>query len=168
MLTIYRRHLKHCAHRSQGRKYRRCRCPIWVDGFIGTDEIRESLQTRNWEDAQRKIHKWEAERSKPQEPIENRLTIENACEKYLDDAKSRQLGQAAIYKYTHLTRQLKAFAADHGLRYMEEINLDLLRSFRTTWPNRNLSAKKKLEQLKSFFRFCSRGGKLAANPAVDF
>jgi integrase/recombinase XerD len=167
MLTIYRRHSSKCAHRSEGRKYRRCHCPIWVDGFVGGQEVRESLDLRNWEEAQDKVREWEAQRSKPKEPNEHRLTIEGVCAKYLEDAQSRQLGPAALYKYGHLTRQLKAFATDRGLRYMEEIDLDLLRDFRNTWPNRNVSAKKKLEQLRNFFRFCARGGRLAANPALE-
>lgn len=167
MLSVYRRHIKTCAHRSEGRKYRRCRCPIWADGFIGREEIRESLKTRLWEEAQQKAREWEAERSKPQDPADTRATIELACEKYLDDAKSRQLGTAAIYKYTHLTRQLKAFAGDRGLRFVEEIDLGFLRDFRATWPNRNLSAKKKLEQLRNFFRFCFRGRMVPANPALE-
>src|SRR5271169_2226942 len=99
MLTIYRRHIKTCAHRSEGRKYRRCHCPIWADGFIGREEIRETLKTRNWEEAQQKIRDWEAERSKPEEPTDNRITLDATCDKYLADAISRQLGTAAIYKY---------------------------------------------------------------------
>jgi hypothetical protein len=55
MLTIYRRHLKTCEHKSEGRKYRRCRCPLWVDGFLGTVEIRKSLEMRDWEKAQSTI-----------------------------------------------------------------------------------------------------------------
>lgn len=62
---------------------------------------------------------------------------------------------------------MTAFAADRGLRYVEEIDLDLLRDFRSTWPNRNLSAKKKLEQLRNFFRYCARGGRLPVNPALE-
>ena len=61
MLTIYRRHLKTCDHKSDGRKYRRCRCPIWVDGFLGDVEIRKSLELRDWEKAQATIREWEAE-----------------------------------------------------------------------------------------------------------
>ena len=41
MLTIYRRHEKSCEHRASGRRYRRCQCVIWVDGFIGNREIRQ-------------------------------------------------------------------------------------------------------------------------------
>jgi hypothetical protein len=60
MLTLYRRHLKSCEHRGEGRAYRRCKCPIWVDGFIGQREIRESLQLRDWQRANEKIQEWEA------------------------------------------------------------------------------------------------------------
>ena len=62
MLTAYRRHIKTCAHRSDARKYRRCRCPIWADGFIGREEIRKSLDTRDWEKAQGIVREWEARR----------------------------------------------------------------------------------------------------------
>ena len=44
MLTAYRRHLKNCRRRDEGRSYRNCRCPIWVDGILGGAEIRESLK----------------------------------------------------------------------------------------------------------------------------
>ena len=91
MLTAYRRHLKRCPHRSEGRKWRHCHCPIYADGFIGCEEIRESLKTRNWEEAQRRIREWEAEGSKPPDPAANRLTVEAAFDKYLADAESRQL-----------------------------------------------------------------------------
>ena len=148
------------------RKYRRCHCPIWADGFIGREEIRETLKTRSWEEAQQKIREWEAERSKPQEPTDNRITVEAACERYLADGRARQLGTAAIYKYSLLTRQIKAFAIERGVRFLEELDLDLLRDFRATWKNRNLSAKKKLQQLKGFFRFCGKGGALSRTPLL--
>jgi len=61
MLTTYRRHIKTCVHRSEGRKYRRCRCPIWADGFLGREEIRKSLDTHDWERAQGNVREWEAE-----------------------------------------------------------------------------------------------------------
>jgi hypothetical protein len=34
-IGICGRHLKTCDHIGDGRRYRRCRCPIWVDGFLG-------------------------------------------------------------------------------------------------------------------------------------
>ena len=61
MLTAYRRHLKNCRRRDEGRSYRNCRCPIWVDGILGGAEIRESLKVRDWQQAQEMIREWEIE-----------------------------------------------------------------------------------------------------------
>jgi hypothetical protein len=60
MLTIYRRHRRDCNHRSEGRRYRRCHCPIWVDGILDEKEIRESLNCRDWQRAQDLVRDWEA------------------------------------------------------------------------------------------------------------
>ncbi len=61
MLVLYRRHRKNCLHRREGRAYRRCHCPIWVDGVIGGQEIRKSLDLRDWQKANAKIQAWETE-----------------------------------------------------------------------------------------------------------
>jgi integrase len=62
---------------------------------------------------------------------------------------------------------MAAFASDRGIRYLEEFDLKLLREFRATWKNRNLSAKKKLEQMRGFFRFWVRCGVLTGNPTLE-
>jgi hypothetical protein len=78
MLTTYRRHVKKCRHRNEGRKYRHCRCPIWVDGFIGGQEIRKSLDMRDREMAQDKIREWEADGEMPVDDGREAMTIEQA------------------------------------------------------------------------------------------
>ena len=110
--------MKRCTHRAEGRKYRRCRCPIWVDGFLGREGIRKSLDTRNWERAQGIIRQWEVEGSQPQEPQPEPVTILQAWEGFLEDAKARKLEPATVYKYDLLSRQMKRFAEDCGLRYL--------------------------------------------------
>lgn len=45
------------------------------------------------------------------------------------------------------------------------LTTDELLTFRSTWKNSNLSAKKKLELLKSFFRFCTAAKLVSSNPA---
>src|SRR5579862_7398078 len=91
MLTIYRRHLKTCEYRSDGRKYRRCRCPIWMDGTLRGDEIRESLQTKNWEQAVEKVRVRETEipgsATEGAEPI----WIDDATREFLADLGRRRL-----------------------------------------------------------------------------
>ncbi|HEV2494471.1 MAG TPA: tyrosine-type recombinase/integrase [Terriglobia bacterium] len=163
MLNIYRRHIKRCAHRSEGRKYRRCRCPIWADGFIGRQEIRKTLNTRDWEKAQGIIREWEAEGSQPAEP--DPVTVAHAWEEFLADAKARNLREPTIYKYDLLSRQMERFTQDCGVRFIRDLDLPLLRRFRASWPNQNLGALKKLEFLRAFFRFAHDCKWIDENPA---
>ena len=163
MLTIYRRHIKTCAHRSEGRKYRRCRCPIWADGFVGREELRKSLDTRDWEKAQGIIRQWEAEGSRPPDP--EPVTVAQAWQEFLADARARNLREPTIYKYELLSRQMERFAQDCGLRFLREFDLPMLRKFRAAWPNGNLGALKKLEFLRAFFRFAHESRWLDENPA---
>jgi integrase len=165
MLTLYRRHIKRCRHRAEGRKYRRCHCTIWVDGFIGGEEIRQSLKTSNWEKAQEIVRDWEAEQSKPAEP--EPISIAQAWEEFLADAKARNLREPTVYKYELLSRQMANFATDTGIRFLRELDLPMLRKFRATWPNQNLGALKKLEYLRAFFRFVHESRWLGENPARD-
>src|SRR5215472_6357974 len=128
MLTTYKRHLKNCEHRSEGRKYRRCRCPIWVDGFLEGREIRKSLDTANWEKAQDIVREMEATGSEPK-PVQEPLTIQTAEDKFLADTKAQQLSEATVYKYGVLFKQLKAFAERRGLRFLIELDLPMLDDF---------------------------------------
>jgi integrase/recombinase XerD len=163
MLTIYRRHSAKCAHRSQGRNYRRCTCPIWVDGFVGGQEIREALHLRNWEKAQEKVREWEAEGLRRPQP--EPITIAQATRDFLSDAEARELRAPTLYKYRLLFRQMESFAQGEGLRLLRELNLGMLRKFRAGWPNHNLSALKKLECLRAFFRFAHESKWIDDNPA---
>lgn len=65
-----------------------------------------------------------------------------------------------------LFRRLKAFAESEGIRYIGEFDLATVRKFRATWPDSAISALKKLERLRSFFRFVQESGCLTTNPAA--
>ena len=56
MLTIYRRHVKACPHRS--RNYKRCQCPIWAQGTLGNESVRQALDLTSWDAAEDEIHEW--------------------------------------------------------------------------------------------------------------
>jgi hypothetical protein len=55
MLTLFRRHIKKCPHRDKGRAWKRCKCPIWVDGAQHGIDIRKGLKTTSWEEAEHKL-----------------------------------------------------------------------------------------------------------------
>jgi hypothetical protein len=78
MLTAYRRHRIDCTHRKEGRKYRRCRCSIWADGFVGRQEFRKALGTHDWDEAQKIIREWEAAGELPAFQDEQPVTLEQA------------------------------------------------------------------------------------------
>ncbi len=164
MLTIYRRHTKRCSHLDEGRKYRRCRCPIWVDGSLAGKALRKSLGTINWEGAQSLIRRWEDERTA--EESETPITTKEACEEFMADAGARKLSEATIYKYSLLFRQVQNFADERGIRYLDEFDTRVTRKFRATWKDAAISALKKLERLRAFFRFCHEAGWIAENPAL--
>lgn len=166
MLTIYRRHRRDCSHRNEGRKYRRCRCPIWVDGFLGDREIRRSTGLRDWDRAQELVREWEAEGKLVCEHERQPIAISDACEEFERDAKARNLREKTIYKYRLLFRHLKQFAQDHGFRFLKELDSVSLRKFRATWSDGNLAALKKLERLRAFFRFALESKWIVENPAT--
>jgi integrase/recombinase XerD len=165
MLTIYRRHGKNCEHRAQGRKYRRCQCVIWVDGFLAGREIRKSLNLRDWTRAQDLVREWEAEGQASDDAKPAPVTVKSACDEFIADAEARGLREPTLYKYRLLFRQLEEFAAYDGIKCICECDLDRVRRFRATWPNRNIAARKKLESLRAFFRFCCDSGWVPGNPA---
>jgi hypothetical protein len=48
---IYRRHLKTCSHRRQGRRYWACQCPIWADFRRDGVRIHKSMNVTDFEKA---------------------------------------------------------------------------------------------------------------------
>jgi len=163
MLILWRRHVKDCPHREKGREYLKCQCPIWMDWRTDGPRIRRPVGTRNWQVAQRKAREWEAQGFAGGGKT---TTIQEATEKFIEDAKARNLREATLYKYDLLFRQLKAFADEHGLVFISDFNLDWARNFRATWLNKNLAAKKKLEHLRAFFRFAYESNWMDSNPAA--
>ncbi|OLC51504.1 MAG: hypothetical protein AUH43_02550 [Acidobacteria bacterium 13_1_40CM_65_14] len=62
-LTIYRRHLTTCRHAGKRRRDawgQKCDCPIWVQGSLGGEYLRRSLDLVSWEAAQDRVRGWEA------------------------------------------------------------------------------------------------------------
>jgi integrase len=166
VLTIFRRHRKVCSHRGEGRGYRRCQCPISVEGFVSENLVRRSLKTRDWQKAQDTVRQWEAERREPVEQ-EQPVGISEATEKFLVDAEARKLNESTIYKYRLLLARLKDFAVRHELRFLSDLDVDTLSAFRAEWKDGPRSSLKKLERLRAFFHFAERRKWIESNPARE-
>jgi integrase/recombinase XerD len=167
MLTIYRRHTKSCEHRGEGREYRRCRCPLWVDGFLGGKDVRRSLATDNWEKAHETVRSWEADRKRAAAEKGDAISIEAAENEFLADCEARKLKKSTVSRHRILFRELNAFAVTEGFRFLKQLDVTALDRFRTTWKgDSGLTDLKKLERLRSFFKFALARGRVLQNPAA--
>src|SRR5258708_7306534 len=165
MLTAYRRHLKNCRRRDEGRSYRNCRCPIWVDGILGGAEIRESLKVRDWQRAQEIIREWEIENRRTSQLT--RKSMQEAWKEFLADIEARKLNDSTARKYKVLNRQMEEFAQRRGLRVLADFDLSKVSQFRGEWKDGSRSSAKKLERLRAFFRFAQKRKWVPENPADD-
>jgi integrase/recombinase XerD len=150
MLAIYRRHKSDCKFTS--RSENRCKCTIWVSGSLPSGEaIRKALKGRDWNRAQEIVREWEVAGEQPKNVP--RATIEEWRDKFLQDAKARNLAESTLRLYRLLFKQLIAFTTARGISYVKDIDLASLTDFRASWGNNPLSALKKLERLRSVYKF---------------
>ena len=169
MLTIYRRHKKSCTHRECHRNVCRiaerradakptkcnCRCPFWVDGFHEGREIRKSLRENTLAAAENALDRLKENSGRlPEKHRDEPTTIEYATDRYLADVQGRNLNESTIYKYRMLFKQLANFAASKGIRYVKQLDLEMLAAFREEWKDGPRTRLKKLERLRSWLGFC--------------
>ena len=93
------------------------------------------------------------------------ITIEKAKMDYLGDAAARKLKDSTIDRHRILLRQLEQFAEKEGLHYLKQFDTATLRRFRASWKDGDLAGLKKLERLRTFFKFARESGWITENPA---
>ena len=110
------------------------------------------------------VREWEATASEPK--AEDRILIAEATEKFLADAQARKLKDSTIDRHRILFRQLEAFAASEGIKRLDELETPMLNKFRASLKGTSgLADLKKLERLRSFFKFAQANGYTEQNPA---
>lgn len=109
MFHIYRRHVKACPHRREGRLFLRCCCPIRVDGRLAGMRLDKSLGTTNWQEAQRRVRDLEANSLIPNEDKQNeQITVEQAIARFIADLEARNLRPSTLRKYRRLENNWKS------------------------------------------------------------
>lgn len=163
MLRIYRRHRTFCPHTSE--RYRRCSCPIYVEGSLGAESVRKALDQTSWEAASELIVAWTAS-GKIGVVRQEIPSITEAVKKFFEDAEARQLQASSNAKQKNLLeRRLLPWCANKGFQHLKQLDVDALRQFRTTWTDGPVTAYKNLERLRGFLRFCQEAGWIEKNPA---
>ena len=125
------------------------------------EKIRKALDLTSWEAAQDTVRDMELGIVKDQ-PI----TIAEARQHFLEDAEARKLSRESVKKYRGLLTLLEEFSDRQGLRCLRQLDLQTLRDFRGSWRDGPVSSKKKLERLRSFFRFAQNSCWVQQNPVL--
>src|SRR5712692_8843539 len=148
MFGLYRRHQKHCPHLFKGREHLRCPCPLWIDGRMNGERIHRALGTTDWQKAQQIVREWEADGGLVPGHLRppQRMTLEEAWQRFLADLGARNLHTSTVRKYRLLSRQMTEFACQHRLRFLQQFDLPALSEFRATWHESPLTRSKKLER----------------------
>ncbi|HWA94576.1 MAG TPA: tyrosine-type recombinase/integrase [Terracidiphilus sp.] len=155
MLTIFRRHLKTCKFAAKGRRHRHCNCPLAVEGRLHGAIVRQSLDLRSWEAAQKLVRDWEIQGKKP-------VTVDEAADRFLTDRESSGLGAAQLGKYKNVVSELKAAVGSMPLR---NVSVDDIRRIKESWKLSPITVQKRLERVQKFFTFCVDSEWLERNPA---
>lgn len=153
MLNLYRRHVAKCSHRT--RRSKACACPIWVQGTLNGTWMKKSLGIRSWEAGQKVVRDWEAKQSVS-------AGLGEALDRFVADCSARNLGFETMKKYQLLRREMEA---RFGNRPVDSLSVEDLARYRESWKLAPLSAAKKIERMRTFFRFCVGRGWCSGNPA---
>jgi len=96
-----------------------------------------------------------------------RVTVVQAVEAYLADAVSRSVESSTLKKLeTIFRKQFLVWTRAEGLEYLDELELDVLLNFRSTWKDGPLAKQKKQSRVIGFFWACVRRRYLTENPAI--
>jgi site-specific recombinase XerD len=138
-----------------------------VEGKLGKDFLRQSLDTQNWALAQQRVSEAEARGSWDNPDEAQSIAVADAVAEFENDAENnRRLNQSTLKKYTLMFKQLKAFAAHKGIRYLKELDTPTLLQFQQTWSGIGpRTAQKRLERVKAFFAFAHESQWISENPA---
>jgi len=86
----------------------------------------------------------------------------------LENAEARHLTDSTLRLYRLLFKQLIAFATNRGFHLAAELDLPFLSDFRSSWTKISpLTAVKRLERLRSIYKFAAKRKFVAENYALD-
>jgi hypothetical protein len=105
---------------------------IWVQGSLGREYLRRSLDLTSWQAAQDLVRGWEA--SGEVAVVNAGIPgIADAVERLFDDIKARGLSDATVGKQNVLLRkQFLPWCRSRGFHVLKQLTVDELTQFRTT------------------------------------
>jgi integrase len=134
-----------------------------VQGTLGGEEIRKSLDLTSWDSAENVVRAWK-EAGKIGAEGKRVVTVHDAVQNYLRDAETR-LKASTVDLYRRGLKHLLAWTEAEGVKALPNLDLEKLRKYRETWTCRPVTAARRIDRLKIFFGFCLDTGWIQKNPA---
>jgi integrase len=181
MLSLYRRHIKKCPHRREGREHSKCSCPIWCDGELNGERCRKTLKTRDWQRALRLAERLERPNAERTDLVpcaqpgcnhrvergrcqEHRRGLAEAIEAF--HAASPDMAHGSMEGYRRILRLFLAHASSQHAT-VDAITPDVINTYRAGRPIVPITWRKELQILHRFFAFCLRRKWISENPTND-
>ncbi|OGG08731.1 hypothetical protein A2154_03925 [Candidatus Gottesmanbacteria bacterium RBG_16_43_7] len=98
------------------------------------------------------------------------LEIKSAHAQFIEHLTARRRARATIIAYAKDIEQLTTFLANTGKKTIDTISFDELNAFIKKLSSDNYTPKsvsRKINSIKTFFRFLKASGAISADPAVD-
>jgi integrase/recombinase XerD len=97
-----------------------------------------------------------------------RVTVQKAVDAYMKNARSRSLQPDTISKLARtFERQFLPWTRTEGLEFIDEVDLNALLAFRSTWHEGATVKAKKQDRVIGFFWECFRRNFISQNPALS-
>jgi integrase/recombinase XerD len=171
MLTLYRRHFlktkdkpKGCPHRDD-RYWRRCNCPMWVEGTLNRVYKRESLKTRSWDEAKKIVAEWEA---KPDRARIRHTSVDlaDAAAQYVKHCAESNLSDITVKKRRQLLDRFITWCTSHDYETVGEIDIGVMREWFAVGQHRKPGTRvQERTELRLFFQFAVKEKKwIASDP----
>lgn len=164
MLTLYRRHTLACGRAD--RYWKRCQCPMWVEGTLDRRYMRKSMHTQSWERAKGIVENWEktgAPAARQDVP-----TWDESIEAYLAECRDdRDLSEKTVLNYAYALGRFRRWADRSNYVNVAEIDQQALKEYLSI--QKWVSSTKLTERrgLRQFFRYCVREKWIIADPTAD-
>jgi integrase/recombinase XerD len=127
---------------------------MWMFGSVGGKRIRQALDTTSWERAD------EILRERDPGEVHVKITLRAAGERFLSDCRLR-ISKESTRKYELVVNEL---VGKMGSIEPRVISSDDLARIREAWGS-GMFARKRIEKMRTFFRFCQERGWVKTNPA---
>jgi integrase/recombinase XerD len=169
LITIFVRHAADCKY--VGDEFcKRCDCKKHFRWTRNGKQFRKAAGTRVWAEADRKKRELEdamSGKAKPQDAVK-RMTVEDACERFMQAKKNEGLEQLSLDKLQKVTDRIQTFCIKDGLTFADEIDLTHVSNWNWDYFKTTHSQRTNQGRVRAFFRFLHTAGVISKNPAASW